>query len=689
VGSAKQSRRLRAALAGLALLAAVAGLVQWGARRLPMEQRRAELERALSAAWGREVRFAGEFRLEILPRPQLEATRVTLANAPGRLAPHALAIDTLRLEVALWPLLARRVRLAGLEIDGAQLRLEAGPGGLLAALPPLGRLAGEGADADRPLAVDFDRIELRNLGLAWSGAATGERTLRIDALEVAAEDEEGPVAWSARGALPGGAFDLAASTGPLRALLHPSGAWPVSLEGRVGEAKLRVSGQVERPPPAGSRRGGGLALDAEAELEAPDLRAAGAPFGLELPALGPFGFTGRVRGSAERLESQGVARLGATRLEGRASLQLAGRARPRVDAELRTAELRLEDLGLAAGLATAVPEEPAAPEEPLAPAEPAAPEEPPAPAWTGREPLPFGALRRLDARLALAAERIDSGCGVDVRDASVAAELEDGELRVSDLRLAVQDGSVEAGLRVDARAESPEVALRLDATALDVGRLGRLLGRAEDAGSGQLDLALDLRGRGATPAGLWQGLDGRVALALREWSAAGAFARRFLLDLVRAFLGPERAAADRVGCLRAAVGFAAGVGSVETLVLSTRRATVVGQGRIDLARERWDLELVPREHDPGLLVVAPAVRVTGPLGAPSVQPVPLELVSASLRSLVGATLRPAGEVAGGARRLLGPAGRLLAPVQGAIDLATGERAGPPDSECVLPPPPPG
>jgi uncharacterized protein involved in outer membrane biogenesis len=660
----------RRILVGVAVLAALAAVVEWGVRQLSMERRRVEVERALSAAAGREVRFAGDFHLEILPRPQLEATDVTVANAPGRPSPHALAIDTLRLEVALWPLLARRVQLEGLEIDGARLRLDRDADGRFDALPALGSLAGGGSEPGLPLAVRFDRIELREVQVAWTDAASGDaRALRLEALEIAAADEEGPVGWSARGALPGGAFDLAGSTGSLRALLHPSGAWPVSLEGRVGEAELRVSGRVERPP-AGARDAGETALEVEGQLEAPDLRAAGAPFGLELPALGPFGFTGSVRGSGERLESEGVASLGATRLEGRASLQLVGRARPRVDAELHTAHLRLEDLG-------------------LAPAPPgAAAAEPVSSAWTGRE-LPFEALRRLDARLLLAAERLGSGGAVDLRDASAAVELEDGELRVGELRLAYQGGRVEAGLRVNARAASPEVALRVDATALDLAGLGHLLGRAEGAGSGQLDLALDLRGRGPTPAALWQGLDGRVALALREWSAAGAFARRFLLDLLRAFLGPEPAAPDRVGCLRAAVAFASGVGSVETLVLSTPRAAVIGQGRIDLARERWDLELAPRVHDPGLLVVAAAVRVTGPLDAPSVQPVPLELVSASLRSLVGATLRPASEVTGGARRLLGPVGRVLAPVQGAIDLATGERGEPPASECALPPAPAG
>jgi uncharacterized protein involved in outer membrane biogenesis len=361
-----------------------------------------------------------------------------------------------------------------------------------------------------------------------------------------------------------------------------------------------------------------------------------------------------------------VARLGETRLEGRWSAELAGPGRPRVLGELRSQHVRLEDLGLGAARA----EGGAAAEG--------------APAWASREPFPVEGLRLLYARLALEAARLTAGSSVDLRDASAAVELEDGDLRVSELRLAYQGGRVAGALRLDARAAAPEIALRLDATALDLARLGEALGRRDEAGSGELDLALDLRSGGDSPAALWPRLSGRLALALRDWSAAGTTARRFLMDLRRAFVGSRSGAPERVGCLMGAVAFESGVGTVETLVLTGPAATVVGRGRIDLARERWDLELAPELHDPGLFVVAAAVRVTGPLDAPRFQPVPLDLVSGALRSVLGAALRPARAATGGAQRLLGPAGKILAPVTGAIGLASGDRPAAPAVPCAVP-----
>jgi uncharacterized protein involved in outer membrane biogenesis len=937
----------------LGALAVLGAAVEWVVRRSSMEGRRAEVERLLSAALGREVRFAGEFHLELLPKPRLEATQVTVANGPGRPSPHLLAIDTLRLEVALWPLLERRFEIEGLAIDGADLRLEPGADGSLDALPPLGPLAGEGAAPVSGLSLHLDRLELRDVRVAKTDPAGGVTALQLDALEIATGPGDQPIEWSARGTLQGGGFDLAGSGGPLRALLHPGGPWPLSLAGRIGEAEVQVSGRIAEPlrlagldldveielpelgrllghseaaaglggarmrahlvDPGGERRLEGIALEpaddaelrlrvtgsvqrlegpsgieldveietdrlrrlesvagrtlpegslraklrlrdqdgtlgvegdaqlrardgslsldlegalgdlvgrealdaklrlgardlaalgraaaiatplpgvgpvvasarlhgsvaapgveglrfeagrrgaswilvegsvggieplagvrldarfgarnlaelgrelrlaralpdvgpiegraglrdprailglervelrggtpglldfelrgsladlrqidaleAQAKLSARDLGLVGALFGATLPVLGPFGFEGRVRGSDERFDSEGSVRLGESRLEGRASAELAGRSRPRVEADLRATLLRLEDLGFGRP-------EAGAERRPFS--------------WADREPLPFERLRLADARIAVRAQRVTAGGGVEVHDAQARFELEDGDLRVRDLRLAYQGGQVAGALQVDTRAAEPALRLRLDASALDLERLAEALGSSQaETGSGQLDLALDLSSRGASPASLRQRLGGRLALALRDWSAAGAWSRRFLMDLSRAFLGAADQKPDRVGCLVGTLAFASGVGTVEQLVLTGSNATITGRGRIDLARERFDLELVPTVHKPGLLSLAAAVRVTGPLQAPSFQPVPLDVVSSALGSIARTALRPAKLATGGAQRVLGPAGGILAPVQGAIGFASGERARPAQSSCALPPP---
>lgn len=923
----KRARRVALALAALWALAA---LGNWIAGEVSLESRRASLEGSLSSALGREVRLGGELHLDLFPRPALEASEVVVANEPGAPAPYLLRIQRLRLVVALWPLLRKRLELVQLEVDGADLRLDGGDRQRVDVLPQLAGLTGKSADRAHPLALRIEQISLANVQVSWRESASGRyTTLDLDGLEFVAPADDAPVEWRARGSLRGGSFQLEGRGGTLAALLHPSGPWPVSLEGQVGQASVRISGQIERPTrlqgldldvqleisdvgslltaepaqpglgaarlrghladpggepgldhlvvesdpdaelrlritgsvrrlsdPSGidldgqidadrlrflelalerplpegrlhvkfrlsdldgtigvegeahaqSRDGslradisGGMddiravdALDARVSIAAPslqvleqvasfepelpalgpvaasarvraragavgfegleldvgrrddvwlslhgsvadlralqgvaldasagahslaalgkllrparslpdvgplDLHAAlsdargplgverfeltggtpatltlslsgsvadvreidglaaqgsvrardaallGSLLGIELPPVAPVSFDGRVAGSDERLESDGSTTLGQTRIQGRWLAQRVGKnGRPRIDAELHSPDLRLEDLGLGHGGWGKPPGG-----------------DPSGPDWRSGEALPFEELRRLDAHLELRADRVTAGDSVDVRNAHASMDLEDGDLRVRDVGLEYQGGSITGELDVDARTPDVGVALRTDARSLDLTRLGVALGRPRDTGSGQLDLAVDVASSGASPDALRRGLGGRVAFAARDWSAATPLSRRFVLGLSRSLLPSLRHVPDRLGCFQGALQLTEGVAAVETLVLASQPATVVGAGSIDLAREKWHLELVPEVHDPGLLEVASAVRVTGPLDSPQFSAVPLDLVAGTLRSLVRGALLPARTLKDGARRVLRPLGRL-------------------------------
>jgi hypothetical protein len=947
-----RARRLAIALV---VLVALAALVDWGISRISLEAQRANLERELSAALGREVRLAGELRFYLFPRPALEATEVVVANAPGAASPELLRIERLRLDPALWPLLERRLRLVRLQVDGADLRLEADAAGDQDLLPSLSGLFGEGSSPERPLEIGIDRIDLDRVRVAWLDVASGDYdTLDIDALEIVAEADDDPVEWKARGSFRGARFGFDGKGGTLAAMLHPEGPWPLTLEGHAGEATLRLAGAIaqptrlegldldvevelpdlgsvlapaktlpglgaarlrahladpggdpgldrivvephpdaelrlrvegsvrklsdpsgieldgeveadqlrvleylmERPLPDGrlqvkfqlSDRDGTLGVEGEAHAESrdgslrvdlaggfDDLRAVdeldarfriaapaldmlghsagldwqlpalgpvaasgrvraragtvgvdgleldagrrgetwftvrgsvrdletlrgvaldasggarslaslgrsmrperslpelgpfdlrakfsdargplaaqhfalsggtpatlaveltgeiadlrqldaielagrlqtrdaaqlGSLIGIELPFSGPVALDGRTRGSDERIESDGSAVLGQTRIEGRWSAEIAGRARPRIVATLRSAHLHLEDIGLG-------PQ----------PAPDAGDADRGGSRWSARERLPFEELRRLDARLELRAERVSAGGSVDVRDARATVELEDGDLHWRDVGLDYQGGRIAGELRVDARTPDPKLALRADASALDLARLGVALGRPELTGSGQLDLALDLESDGKTPEALWQRLAGRAAFAARDWSSASELARRFLLSLSRAFLPELRKGPERLGCFRGALRLGAGVATVESLVLAGERATIVGAGTVDLVRERWHLELVPDVHQAGLLEIASAVRMTGPLSDPRFDPIPLDLVAGTLRGLVRGALLPAETVTSGAQRVLGPLGKILAPLRTGMRLGARETLAEEAAACVLP-----
>jgi hypothetical protein len=602
--------------------------------------------------------------------PRLGAARVTgrLVDPDGVRGLEQLTLETLPedgLRLQLTGSIARLAEPGGVDLDA---RIEADR---LAFLEPM---------LERPLPAGSLSARLR--------IGDGDGTLGVDG-EVHARSDDASLALDATGAF----GDLRAREGldarfgarslaELGRALGRAPAWPDAGPLR-GSARLRDPGGtlgVERFEVSGGEPGvlsihasGGIrdlrqidALAVQAKLEARDLAVVGALLGVELPVRGPVRFEGRVEGSNEQISSQGRATVGGTSVEGTWSGSFATGARPRVDAQLRSSLVRLEDLWLG--------------DDPAPAAAPARAR--PAP-WRDRDPLPFERLRALDVRLAVQAERVTSRRSVDVRNAHLRLALEDGRLDVQEFGVDYQGGRVAGSLRIDAPAVPPRVALRVDALALDLARVGEAFELGDAVGTGQIDAALDLRARGSSPDALLAALDGRAALALRDWTASSAYASRFLLSLRRAFIAGSTARPDPVGCLLGAVDFAGGVGRVERLVLDGERATVDGSGRLDFARDAWDLRLVPTLRDPGLLTVAGAVTVTGPLDAPRFHPLPLDVASGALRGVVRGALSPAKAVTGGAKQWLGPVGRLVGPLDGALELAGGQTSQP-RIACALP-----
>lgn len=79
---------------------------------IPLETAKKELLSQIRTATGREARIDGDLSLSLLPRVQIVAGKVSLANAPGGAAPSLVSLERLEVRVALWPLLG-----GGIEVD--------------------------------------------------------------------------------------------------------------------------------------------------------------------------------------------------------------------------------------------------------------------------------------------------------------------------------------------------------------------------------------------------------------------------------------------------------------------------------------------------------------------------------------------------------------------------------------------
>jgi AsmA protein len=481
--------------------------------------------------------------------------------------PNAPVLEIPRLELAA-PDPARPVTLSGeIRAIGAVFAFdgEAGPWGeMLAGRPPRSARFAMGA---------ADLSALRP-------------GLRVERIALSAESLDQPATLEGAGALGGLPWRIVA-TSPAPAALAAGRGGAFRIEASFGEARLAASGTVteERLAAEATLTTPALApLGAAAGVAVPAATAVTASLRLDLPEQGPI----RIQGAT----------LTADQLRATADLTVTRGARPRVAGEATVARLDLDALQPAAAGTPARPAAPPARRDRLIP----------------DLPLPMSGLDDAegDVRVTIAALR--SG-GQDYGPISGRAVLSGGRLLLDPLSLGLPAGVV-AG-RAEARADG-RVALRLahQGAGLDMARLLPLTGLAAGATRGNLELDLDLAGRGQDLRAVAASLSGHLGLAMVGGQLDNAVLRALGADIARLF-GVQDGGVTPLSCLALRAPAAEGVLRTEVLLVETALGTVSGAGQVALGTEQIALRLLPRLAFAGLSVAAP-VLVGGTLAAPRV-----------------------------------------------------------------------
>jgi uncharacterized protein involved in outer membrane biogenesis len=366
-------------------------------------------------------------------------------------------------------------------------------------------------------------------------------------------------------------------------------------------------------------------IGVEAKLEARDLALIGEVVGVDLPSIGPVSFIGTVSGSNEKIASHGSTRFHDSVLFGDWSGSFAGSARPKIRARLRTRHLRLDDLGIS-------------PEGAKNAAD--ADQTRATSAWSSHDPLPFEWLQAVDADLAFEADRVTGAAGFELDRVRLAARLEDGRLEIPEFTVGFESGTVQMHAQIDASGSVSALALKVDAEDVHLTPLlVQVRQIVEEAG--MLSASIDVHTRGNHPAELRSNLAGNVRFVARDGRLAGhyasAFATNFAVLAVPSILTGRT---PRFGCIVADFGIEDGVATARELLLESEKVSVVGAGTVDIGADAFDLTLIPKVHEPGLVSLAAAVKVTGPLADPVFSPQYASMPLQAVRGFVSNLLAP-------------------------------------------------
>jgi hypothetical protein len=250
--------------------------------------------------------------------------------------------------------------------------------------------------------------------------------------------------------------------------------------------------------------------------------------------------------------------------------------------------------------------------------------------------LPVQGLRGFDAALALSVQALRAG-GLDWRGVETRLALQAGRATVQPFAATIPGGRISGSLTLDGAASPPATALSLrsEGTGIDLAALGRALGRGGAVLAGPAEIALELRGRGATLRGVAATLTGEAGLAVVEGSLAWAQMLRVGPDLGRALLGagaPVQEGALRCVALR--LSAEAGLVQSQALLVEGAFGRIEGSLALNLRDETLAARLLPDLTVLGGLTLRPPVSIGGTLAAPRVGVEP----AAALAQVIGDTV---------------------------------------------------
>src|SRR5688572_12132427 len=213
----------------LLLLGAVAVIVA----TMDMRTLLAPIEAQLERATGRDVTLGSDARIDLSLTPTLQLTDVTLGNAPWGSAKEMIRAKRLEAQVALMPLLSRRVDLVRFTLVEPTILLETdsqGRGNWMFGDSPAAPSKPADPVADAAGAFGLGEFAVEKGDVRWRDGRTGEVTqIRIERLYLRARDPGKPVVGEFRGSIAEVPLVLEGHFGPLVALRAKQWPWPVSV----------------------------------------------------------------------------------------------------------------------------------------------------------------------------------------------------------------------------------------------------------------------------------------------------------------------------------------------------------------------------------------------------------------------------------------------------------------------------
>ena len=557
-----------------------------------------------------------------IPTPIVHADDVRIGNPPGLdvKGPHFAQIGRASVDLALLPLLARRIHLRSVVLTAPDVRLE--------------RLAEDvdnwsfdwrrdPADSARRWRVSLDRLQLSDGQLSYDDAPRQLSVASTLATLAPEQSEDGRYGigfefsgWHRKAEVRG-----SGKAGRLLSLQQQRLDFPLQLQARAGRLAASAEGHIANP-----RQLSGV--DFQVRLRGASMADLFPLTGIVLPDTPPFDTRGQLVGT---LQPDGAVwdyhdfsgTVGKSDLAGSVRYT-SGQPRPRLEGTMRSKLLRLQDLGPLVGANSNQPER-----------------RPRAGKVLPDDPFDTARWDKMDLDLQFTGERIERPQAVPLDTLRVHAVMDNARLKLAPLDFGVARGRFTTQVQLDARSQPMQVSLRGDVKGLQLSALFPKIELMKKS-LGRMDGGIALDGRGQSVAQMLASANGETKFYVREGVMS-----QLLLDMAGLNLGSvivtKLFGADREVRLRCAIADVPvrdGVAYLQNIKVNTEDALIEITGSADMRREQFDIDINPKAYELKLFSLRTPLQVRGPFADPAVGVKPGPLIARAAAALAALAAAP-------------------------------------------------
>lgn len=568
------------------------------------------IERYVQAKTGRELHIDGNLDVDLGRMTRVSADGLRFGNAKWSKEKEMAKTDRLAFAFELWPAIFQRdFRVPELRLTNPDVLLEKGPDGR-------GNWVFKDQEDTRGKQPEFRSLWIDDGRLRFVDAkGKTDIDISVDSEARGKENKSGPpIVVAGKGHWKGNPFTLEGRGESPLDLRNPDEPYRIDVRAVAGPTKAHARGTLLDPLRMRD-------FDLKLSMDGQNMDDLYPLLGLALPPTPPYSLNGRLTREVKSPTSStwkydGMSgKVGDSDLAGFAHFTT-GKPRPRLDADLRSKRLDLDDLaGFIGGAPKASGGEKTNPELAAKAANQAASGK-----LFPRDEFKLEKLRAMDANVRLRAARINTNVlPVDDMDAKLA--LEAGVMTLAPLNFGVADGDIRSTIRMDAR-EGSVIRTRADINAKGL-TLGKLMPKVKlgQNAIGSLGGDIKINTTGNSIAKMLGNADGEADIGMGKGSISKLLMEMAAIDI--AGIIKVKLTGDQqlpIRCAFADFGIKNGVMNTRALAFDTDDTVITGTGTISLGEERLDLTLRPKTRRFSPLSLRSPLYVQGSFTDPSIRP---------------------------------------------------------------------